>query len=247
MKRFMITFLLLVYCFAGKGGSVIPSERSTEAFQKYASGDFEAARTLYIQLVDRYGPSSDLFYNIAICELAMHHINNAKLSFEKALLLKPANSKIKMQLAAINETIEPKIEALPPFLLYKWFISIRDLLNQFSWGWVTLILGVLLGFIGTLKHGFNKFIPLYIWTISLSCFFLSIIFYFSRVQYEETLRGIIMESVPLKVAPASNAQELIPLGAGTKLEIKDSLQVWYKVQLENNDQGWIQKSNIQKI
>jgi uncharacterized protein YgiM (DUF1202 family) len=33
----------------------------------------------------------------------------------------------------------------------------------------------------------------------------------------------------------------LPLGAGTKVQILDSLSAWYKVNLENNDEGWLPK------
>ena len=73
------------------------------------------------------------------------------------------------------------------------------------------------------------------------------IFFISRLSFENLPRAILMKSTPLKIAPDANAQELLPLGSGTNLEVIDSLQGWYKIQLENNDQGWLLKQSIEKI
>lgn len=247
MNRINSVLVLLCACFIVHADSPSPTNDMAKAFQLYSSGKYDQALQAYINLLNIYGPSSDLYFNAGVCELALNKTPDAKLYFEKALILKPGSRSIKKQLNLINRTIEPKIEELPPFLLLIWWRSIRDLFNQFTWGWITLILCMLTGGIGIAKYIMNKPISFTVWTSLLACLFLGALFYLSRAQYEHTQRGILMESKPLKVAPSSNAQELLPLGIGTKLEIKDSLQDWYKIKLENNDLGWILKSSIQKI
>ncbi|MEO5583561.1 MAG: hypothetical protein ABIR66_12785 [Saprospiraceae bacterium] len=247
MNRISSVLVFLCACSIINADPGKPENEAAQAFQWYASGKYSEALESYLNLLNQYGPSSDLYFNAGVCELAMNKIPHAKLDFEKALILKPGSSSIKRYLNSINQTIEPKIEELPPFLLYLWWRSIRDLINQFTWGWITLILCILTGGVGIGKYILNKPISFPVWTFMLVCLFLTGLFYLSRAQYEQTQRGILMGSNDLKIAPSSNAQELLPLGSGTKLEIKDSLQDWYKVKLENNDLGWILKSAIQKI
>ncbi|MEP7320795.1 MAG: hypothetical protein ABI761_02710 [Saprospiraceae bacterium] len=247
MNRISSVLVLWCTCFILRADVPSPKNDIAQAFQLYASGKYGEALQAYINLMNTYGPSSDLYFNAGVCELSMNKIPDAKIYFEKALMLKPGSGSIKKQLNSINQSIEPKIEELPPFLLLIWWRSIRDLFNQFTWGWITLVLCMLTGAIGIVKYILNKPISFSVWTSVLACLFLTVLFYLSRAQYEHTQRGILMESKPLKVAPSSNAQELLPLGSGTKLEIKDSLQDWYKIKLENNDLGWILKSSIQKI
>jgi tetratricopeptide (TPR) repeat protein len=244
-----INYILFLLC-TGVVLRASPDSADVEAgkaFQLYSAGKYGEALQHYLDLRHKYGPSSDLYFNAGVCELALNKIPEAKLDFEKALILKPGSSSIKNHLTSINQTIEPKIEELPPFLLLKWLRIIRDLLNQFTWGGLTLILSLISGGTGIAKYILKNPISFPVWTSMLACLLVSALFYFSRAQYEQTPRGILMESNSLKVAPSSNAQELLPLGGGTKLEIKDSLQDWYKIKLENNDQGWVRKSTIHKI
>ena len=66
-------------------------------------------------------------------------------------------------------------------------------------------------------------------------------FYLSRSHYENKKESILILNQNMHVAPDPNSQVALPLGAGTKVQILDSLSAWYKVNLENNDEGWLPK------
>lgn len=218
-----------------------------EAFQLFAKGQYEAALNKYKSLTEQYGASADVYFNAGICNLYLHHIGEARLDFERALLLKPDSRRIKEQISLINQGIEPKIESLPPFFLYKWITGVRDLFNQATWGWLTLVFSCCFGVLVIIRYALDRHDLGSYQAVVILCFTLCGLFFLARNKFERTPNAILMAPNALKIAPESQAQDLLPLGIGTKMQVIDSLQDWYKVQLENNDQGWVTKSSINKV
>lgn len=243
MNKFTL-ILFFTFCFTS---SLFSQTGSAEAFQLFSKGQYESALNAYKSLIDQYGASADLYFNAGLCNLYLHHIGEAKLDFERALLLKPNSRQIKVQLSLINQGIEPKIESLPPFFLYKWITAVRDLFNKASWGWFTLFFSLCFGALGVARYVFKRHYSVMMqWFVILGLGICGI-FFLARNKYERMPNAILMVPNALKIAPEAKAQDLLPLGIGTKMQLIDSLQDWYKIQLENNDQGWIPKSSIHKV
>lgn len=240
--------LLLLFVIIFTAINAFPQNNlAIEANQEYTAGHFENAISKYQDLLHFSGPSADIYYNLGLAYLKLDKVFEARLNFERALLLNPSSGLVKRGIKQSTAHIEPKIESLPPFILYKWFSSIRDLLPGNSWGWLFLFSALTLGLFGILNqlNTINtKSIFMY---LLYGLFFLTGIFYFSRITFEAKPNCIISQNVNLRIAPDENSQILLPLGIGTKMEIIDSLQTWYKVTLENNDDGWLSKNVLSRI
>ncbi len=218
-----------------------------EAYQCFQKKDYEGAAKRYEELLNLNGGTGDLLYNLGTCYLYLNRIPEARLNLERALIFQPSNNKIKAQILHIHNRIEPKIDALPPFFLYSAFVRCRDLVNSQFWGWLTLISSFLLSGVALWTKNFKTRGFSMLSSIVLILFLSSLVMYFARNKYEIKPRGILKANSPLLIAPTLHSQELIPLGAGTKVEFIDSLNNWWKVQLENNDQGWLPQTGVEKI
>lgn len=236
--------LLLGSLWAAQG---FAQEGIQEALQQFQDGRYDRAATIFEKMLREGNASPDLYFNLGTCYLQDGRIGEARLAMEKGLRLAPGHKKLLHQLDLVKSRIDPQIEALPSFLLLHWFASLRDRWSSSHWGSLMLVLIWLFSLLIFLRRAG-------IWTapaalkyglIGLAVF--SSILYFSRNHAEHRHYGILLEGKPLRIAPEANSQVLLPLGAGSKTEIVDSLGAWYKVILENNDQGWIEKSSLTKV
>jgi hypothetical protein len=218
-----------------------------EAEASYQAGDFARAAELYQTLVTNYGGTADLYYNLGIARLGTGDKAGARWALEKANRLRPGSYKIKNALGQINQSIEPRIEANRHFILLYWLSIIRDIFSVHSWAYVVLFLTTItcLERIARIWYqtAIDRRIIYFLWSITLA----AIGFYFAQYYQNQTLTAVLLHESPLFIAPEAGSQELLPLGAGTKIDILDSLQSWYKVVLENNDQGWLPKAELRRI
>lgn len=213
-----------------------------EAFQLYNSGKYEQAATIYQNYIHQKGKSADLLYNLGLCFLSAKKIPAARLAFEQANLLSPDFKHVQNLINSINARVEPRIESLPDFLPVHWFRSIRDLLNSNGWSVISILIAWILAYF-IFKCMMSNQSMLNKRNLVLACIFLfSLGLYFSRIRLENAPYGIILTNESLSAAPTEKSQELLPLGAGTKFLIVDSLNTFFKVKLDNNDLGWLPKN-----
>lgn len=219
-----------------------------QAFELSQNGQFEQAAVIYESIIQQEGPSADLYYNLGTIYLSDQRIAEARIALEKALRLEPGNKLIQRQLEVLKTKIDPKIDALPAFLLYQWFIRLRNMADSAGWGWGLLFLSYLTLVWFMMRRTGNLFnLPSWIGYSMVTAICLTCILYFSSLRYQQQNFNILMVDQPLQIAPDSLSQVLLPLGKGSKAEVIDSLGVWYKVILENNDQGWLPKSSLKNF
>lgn len=219
-----------------------------QAYELNKSGQYDQAAEIYQNQLQLTGPSADLYYNLGTVYLNAQRIADARIALEKAHRMEPGNKQIQKQLEVLKSKIEPKIDALPAFLLYQWFIRIRNIMNSTGWG-LGLIVSAYLTLIWLVFRRAGRFshFPSWISLVLMVGLGMMCILYFSSNQYQLKHFSVLMVDHPLYIAPDSLSQVLIPLGKGSKAEVIDSLGQWYKVILENNDQGWLPKSGLQNF
>lgn len=231
-------FLLLA------GLSLPAQEDFNWALELAQKGSFDEAAAIYENQIRLYGPTADLYFNLGTVYLQANKIALSRIALEKALRLDPGNKSVQTQLEILKQKIDPQIDALPSFLPYRWFIQIRNELSVKGWGWVLLglswvtMVGVMVRRKGT-KRYFSPLILL--WWLLLG--FSALAYYSGTLNRNEPF-FVLMQDHPLHIAPDSSSQVLIPLGEGSKAQLLDSLGAWYKVILENNDQGWLPKVSL---
>jgi|GEM_PF-1472552 len=220
----------------------------TQAYEMSKNKQYDQAVDIYQNQLRLTGPSADLYYNLGTVYLNAQRIAEARIALEKAHRMEPGNKQIQKQLEVLKSKIDPKIDALPAFLLYQWFIRLRNIMISAGWGWGLLISTYLtLMWLMFRRSGKFSHLPSWINYTLVAAFAMMCIMYCSSNRYQQHHFSVLMVDHPLYIAPDSLSQVLIPLGKGSKAQVMDSLGEWYKVLLENNDQGWLPKSGLQNF
>jgi len=240
-KSLVLSCIYLIWV----GSALQAQEEFKQAYESSKNGQFDQAALIYENSIQQKGPSADLLYNLGTAYLNSNRIAEARIALEKAHRMEPANKQIRNQLEIIKRKIDPQIEALPAFLPYQWFIYVRDQWTAIGWGWLFLVLTYFtFGLLVVRQTGKKTNTTQRVIYILLAGLFTSGLLYCSSIKHQHENFYILMSDQPMRIAPDSLSQVVIPLGKGSKTEVIDSLGIWYKVILENNDRGWLPKSNL---
>jgi SH3-like domain-containing protein len=71
----------------------------------------------------------------------------------------------------------------------------------------------------------------------------------SRINMEQNSRmAILMTSeAVLRSAPDPESAEILTIHEGLKIDLLDQISDWYKVRLQNGEEGWLPQSAVEQI
>lgn len=233
--------------------SVNPDSLIQTGNSNYIKGDYDAAITAYKSVLNRGYEDWELYYNLGNAYYKLHDIPHAILFYERARLLDPTNEDNNFNLAKARTYVVDKIDVVPEFIIYKWFRTAVNILSSNSWAAISLgtfiVLMVLL-----LVYFFTGSIALKRLSFWASLFFLLIAvvaftFSYKRKQFMVNNNGavIMAPTVTVKGSPNDSGTNLFILHEGTTVNVTDSLGDWYEIKISNGNQGWIQKSDMERI
>lgn len=246
----IISFLI---CFLVEIRATDAAAQLTQANQAYQSKNFQQAIEQYEVLLRQDYHSKVIYYNLGNSYYRVDKLGLAILNYERALLLDPTDADTKHNLQVARNHLQDKIEPLPEFFLSKWWNQLR---SQFSPnGWSVLSLSLLwLGIAGLSLWLLGKVRMYKKWgfILGLGLLLLSLIGFAlanSRKQaIQRSDRAVILQSeILLQSAPDSKSQVVLPLHEGTTIRFLDKIGDWYKVGLENGEQGWLPKGSFERI
>ena len=217
----------------------------------------EAIR-IYESIIDDGSISQDLYANLGTAHLKAGNIAKAILNFEKSLLIDPRNNAALRNLVLAKEKIENPIYIIPDFILvtlwrsfvnlftavtwlylHAFFLSIALLMTVFAWNDIPF------RFLSLIRK-WKASVPIAIVSFFLSFFMLFLCF--RRIEQVRNINyGLLMQTSSLRTGADSRSTELSQISVGSKLRILDQINEWYKVQLEDKDEGWIQISYVELI
>lgn len=246
MKNFL---LLLLTLFLSNG---IFAQELSDAEKQYVAGNYEEAARLYEAQLTK-GVSAELYYNLGNAYYKMNEIPSAILNYERALLLAPGDGDIRFNLELTQTKITDKEEPIEPFFLVKWFHGIQNLQSSDAWaktGIVTFILficSLFLFFFGRWsilrKAGFYAGVALLVFSVLSNVFSNNQKKIISQKEYAI----IFTPSVTVKSSPNPDGTELFVIHEGRKVRIKNTLNDWVEIELENGHVGWISSSSLERI
>jgi tetratricopeptide (TPR) repeat protein len=219
----------------------------------YASELYDRAIELYESVVKNYGDSFEIYYNLGNSYYKTGKMAHAILNYERALLIKPGDSDIRVNLEMARQQTVDKIEPLQEFFLAKWFRSVQNLINVDSWATVGITCFVLFIFCLVLFF-FSKWMRLKKLGFYLGIFLLIAVIFaniFAYNQKEELINrnGAIVFSptVTIKSSPDNSGTDLFVLHEGTKVFIRSVIGDWNEIVTEDGNVGWINKKDITVI
>lgn len=247
-KIFLILPFLLMML-----GAVADPEMSSEAEQLYRDGKYPEAAELYQKILAEGQESSKLYYNLGNAYYKMGENTQAILNYERALLLDPSDGMARYNLRMAQHAIVDKIDVLPELFLIRWYKGMVTYFSADQWGYISVGLFILFlvmaalffysGRVGVKKTGF---------IIGIVAFLLTLATIFFAMQQERRISQrdyaiITTPSVTVKGAPDHSGTDLFLIHEGLKVQVTGELGDWYNIRLADGNEGWVAKSDLEKI
>lgn len=251
MKRIYMILVLLLSSVMTYATDVKILEE--EAAKMYQEGEFQKAIDLYNELLSDNMESATIYYNLGNCYYKQGEVAKAILNYERALLLRPGDSDAKYNLTMAQKSTVDNIKVLPELFLVRWYNAIVTAFSADQWAYLSVFL-----FIGFLVMAALFFHATSI-SLKKSWFSLGVIMLLVAVlsvfialkQYHRVTdrdNGIIMTpSVIVRGAPDNSGTELFVIHEGLKVQVIGTLGEWYNVRLADGNEGWIVKTDLEKI
>ena len=247
--RGTLVLLTLLFLFP----TTIQAVTKQDADAEYSKGNYQQAIKDYEELL-KAGESAEIYYNLGNAYHRTENITRAVLSYERALLLNPADDDIRFNLQMARSKTIDKITPESEMFFFTWYRSLVNLMTIDGWAHLaiasiilTLILALVYLFAG---HLTLRKIGFYGGVLFLIIFLLSNLFAFQQKQMLMKRNGAIVTapSVTIKKTPVANSADQGVIHEGTRVDIiDDTMRDWKEIHLADGREGWIPATQIEKI
>ena len=249
MKEFRLFIFL---CF----GLLSFSQNATlfdEGNTLYNKGDYAQAIDKYETILQSEEHSAELYFNLANAHYKLSNTAPAIYYYEKALLLKPNDKEILNNLSfAQNMTIDA-IDKVPEVGFSRLFKNLISLTSSDTWSIISIV-GIVIFVVLFLLYHFarattQKRIAFIVSLLSLFLGVFSLFMAFQKVQLDKKNNPAIVfvQETRVKSDPNKTSEELFRLHEGTKVQILDSYNEWYKIEIADKTTGWLPKESLKAI
>lgn len=220
---------------------------------EYSKGNYQQAITDYEELLKK-SESADLYYNLGNAYYRTDNITRAILSYERALLLNPADDDIRFNLQMARSKTIDKLSTKSELFFFSWWRSLVNLLNVDGWAWLAII-SISIALLLVLLYLFSTIVILR--KVGFFCgVFFFVLFLLSNIfaaQQKSALFNrngaiVIAPSAIIKQTPSAGSSDQSVIHEGTRVDITDStMKDWVGVRLADGRQGWLLVSQIERI
>jgi len=249
MKR-VLTLLLVILSFFVQGQNEALFRSATEA---YNSGDYNKAIENYLGIIETGQHSSELYFNLGNSYYKLNQVAPTIYYYEKALLLKPKDAEIIINLGYAQNMTLDAIELMPETGLSKIYNDITGLLSFDHWGYAAVIFVFLFVLLYIafyyLQYATQKRIAFITSLISLILAVVSVVFAFFQYNDFQANRPAIVFDNEIKVTsePNKSSQAVFTLHEGTKLNVLEELKDYKKIRIADGQTGWLTSESIKML
>lgn len=236
----LVLFFLPIFAF---GQTLF--DRANELYQQE---NFKEAIQTYEQILANGQHSVELYYNLGNAYYKLNQVAPAIYNYEKALLLDPNNSDVKNNLTfAQNMTID-EVKEVPKVGFSHWLSSFTSVYHYDIWAKIAIAFSFLLlfsfvGFYFSQKIIFKRALFSTMVVFLVFSILSIIIAVFEKNQTQNNNPAIVFaESVAVKGEPKESSNNIAIIHEGVKVNILESVDEYYKIELQNGSQGWLIKS-----
>jgi len=245
---FHIIFLLF-------SATLVNAESNSELFNKavaaYKGNDFEKAITLNESLISKGCKTATLYFNLGNAYFKNGNIGKAMLNYERAERLAPNDEDIQHNLAFARLKTIDKVDPTKSFGAQAILKNTLSVLSSTSWCWISIALlwltfGFALFFLFQNNHrGLLLFGGCCCAAISCITFFASK----KQFSFENKCSSAIITQTQsyVKSAPDDSSTDLFQLHEGTKVEILDKVENYWKVKIADGRVGWMLRDEATTI
>lgn len=219
----------------------------------YESGNFEKAIESYEILTQIGFGSENTSFNLANAYFKTKQIGKSILYYEKVLKQNPKNEDAIKNLAFVKTKLEHNLNELPDLFFVTWWKNLVYLFKADTWAWIAIFfawsaLAALAFYFFSKNSWFKKaaFSKVIIFTVfALFSFLIMKINNGSIANKTEMI--LVSKQSQAKDAPSQKAQDLDLFYEGSKLEVLDSLEGFYKTKNADKQVVWVSKSDFEII
>lgn len=246
---FLFIFFFIPFISAGLSAQSVQS-LNEQATQEYNNGKYEEALRIWYGLLEEGNSDPDLFYNIGNAEAMKGNVPNAILHYERAIRYRPGDEKFQNAIGEVRGQIKNAAIPVNSFFLTDYSREFLALLRPGYWaffGIIFLMSGAfcwLASIHGIKKFNIKKINYRLLFGVGVLLVLIAVASY-SRIYRKD--EAIIFSECDFREAPSQESPLTRSLHPGEKIAIIDELSGWYKVNLVNLDEGWIQKDCFIRI
>ena len=224
-----------------------------EGNDAYQQGNYEVAINKYEEIIGAGEASAALYYNLGNAHYKLNHIAPSVYYYEKALQLKPGDDEIKNNIEFARNMAIDDIETVEKTGFSESWKNLIGYFSYATWAWLAIIFSVL--FVGMfLLYYFTSrslFKRMY-FGLSVLAILLCITSIFIGFQQKSNLEDnefaiVFSEEADVRDEPNLRGDASFTLHEGTKAKLLEDYQEWYKIELANGAQGWIDRENVRKL
>ena len=249
LSIFIIGVFFVISCipcsFAQEAEVNTPGAIFYQANIYYQEAKYAAAIQGYQRLLDLGLESGNLYYNLGNSYFKEGQLGLAVLNYDKAMGFIPNDSDLKSNYNYVLQELN-----LEPRLFGGWFErSVYSLFKGMTVDALTILLSfiyIVLIIFFTCSLFFNRFKR----SIGLSAGILIVLFILSayalkmKINYLNKFAVVIIKEANAKFEPLENATVYFKLKQGSKVEIVDKAEGWYKVRRFDDKLAWVKKDAL---
>jgi len=249
------TFIILCYVlFLGNtlSGQADSKSQFEQASATLESKEYHKAIKAFNELYNQDYRSPELFVNLANAYYNSDNLAKAIITLERGLKYYPNNKSIKDRLNIASSKVQTEIFEVDDFFLLRFWKAFSQIFGVTMWG-VLQILTLLLTLFGFYQWMIKSDAPsrrkgFIISIVGILLFLIA----FGAGQTVYHLRmakdaGVVLDETELHEGPDERSGSSTVLSNGVKVKIIDEIGDWYKVQLLNQEVGYLEKTIIEII
>ncbi len=219
----------------------------------YNKGEYAQAIEKYEALLESNEHSAEVYFNLANAHYKLSNTASSIYYYEKALLLSPKDKEIQNNLSfAQNMTIDA-IDTVPEVGFSRLFKNMVSFTTSDTWA-ILSIAGIIIFVLLFLLYHFarataQKRVAFIVSLLSLFLGLFSLVMAFQKTQLEANNNPAIVfpQEVRVKADPNKTSEELFRLHEGTKVQVLENYNDWYKIEIADKTVGWLPKSSVKTI
>ena len=219
----------------------------------YKKGDYAGAAAQYEGILKQGKESAEVYFNLGNAYYKLNKVAPAVYNFEKSLLLDPGNKDAEINLSFAQKMTIDNIKATPRVGFSKMVYNTTGSYHYNTWAWLAVSFAVffLLLFLGYYLAGTTLlkrifFVGMFVVLLGLTVSVIAAVYVKSQKE-KENYAIVYPEVITLKAEPREGAQDAFILHEGTKVNVLETVDNWKKVQLADDNVGWIPKEDIREI
>ncbi len=250
MKKISLLLFSLFIAFSTKAAENDIFKIGNDAYLK---NNFETAISAYKQLIKDGYESSALYFNLGNAYYKTDSIANSILYYEKAKKMAPADEDVIANLKLANLKTIDKTETREQLIFKSWWDNFVTSKTSDNWG-ILCIVSFFIAFISLLVFRISSSsITKQLLFISFCIFLVAAgSFYFlaetnHNMQTDAGQAILFNSSATIKSAPAENSKDLFIIHEGTKVTIIERNNNWFRIRMENGNEGWLMENAVRII